>query len=86
MCGKGGITVRFQLCPQGGMLRWWDGSTATGWPHRCERSACPSSSKPALDRGQADIEGGDHIVARHAALNSLEHTLSQIKRVSTHKA
>lgn len=51
---------------------------------RAQVFAAALFGKPALEAARADGEGGEHLLAWHAARNRCQHAFSEVERVTTH--
>jgi hypothetical protein len=87
MCGQGRIGRRRDLGTQLGVLIGRDRQrrSARSWTW-AQIAGLATILQPALQAGQADLEGGDNIVAGHPSVEGGQHPHAQIDGIGLHSA
>ena len=68
MGGDRGIGKSLEMCKQLGQVGLAESVGTTAWTWSYERQAAIAAGQPALERREADLEGRNNLLARHAAL------------------
>ena len=79
MLSEGGIRVGVTLSLKRSMQVWGDGRESSGRSEGSKVTAISLLSQPTFERADADGEGGDHVLARHAARDCREDALTYIE-------
>ncbi len=72
------ITVSLQLGAQGALLLCGDAAAPSWRRRRGQIVQVAAAGQQALDGGQAHPEGGHHLLAGHATIDSGEDALAQV--------
>ena len=84
MLSQGCIWMRGELGLKLSVIGRCDGGLGTRRRARAEVLAAALFSEPAFEAAGADGEGGEHLLAWHAARDGCQHPFPKVKRITTH--